>query len=75
MASNSLPLPSEDQCLALTDEQCFKILEYYDPYDPKGLRAYTNWGLAHQPELVRLYMARLPFPRIEFRMSTKPKWP
>ncbi|TVY31479.1 hypothetical protein LSUB1_G008903 [Lachnellula subtilissima] len=68
MAPPGLPLPSKEQCFALTDEQCHKILLHRDPDDA---RANKTWELLHQPELVRLYMTRISFPQIRDYMKSK----
>lgn len=68
MAPSGLPLPSKDQCFALSDEQCQKILLHRDPDDT---RANKTWEFVHQPELVRLYMTRISFPQIRDYMKSK----
>jgi hypothetical protein len=68
----SVLLPTNDQCMALTDEQCFRLLELRDP---KGEALNRNWALHHEPELVRLYMSMISFPQIEQRMRSKLDWP
>jgi len=64
-------LPSKDQCLALTDEQCRRIQAEVDPY---GIRASKNWEFAHQPTLIRLYMTAMSFPQIADAMKDKLSW-
>ncbi|KAF4626646.1 hypothetical protein G7Y89_g11509 [Cudoniella acicularis] len=71
MASSSPscpPLPTKDQCFALSDSQCHKILLHRDP---DNSRANKNWELVHQPELVRLYMTMISFPQVRDHMKTK----
>lgn len=68
MASSNWPLPSKEQCLALSDEQCRKIQEHLDP---NGIRINKDWELEHQPELVRLYMRLLSFNKIADAMASK----
>ncbi|KAF8862974.1 hypothetical protein BDZ45DRAFT_146019 [Acephala macrosclerotiorum] len=67
---NSLA-PSRDQCYALTDEQCYRILELRDP---RGIRANKDWEALHQPELIRHYMYMRSFPQIEQLMKSKLDW-
>ncbi|KAH8669490.1 hypothetical protein BGZ60DRAFT_36270 [Tricladium varicosporioides] len=62
------PLPTKDQCFALSDGQCHRILLHRDP---DNSRANKNWELVHQPELVRLYMTMVSFPQIRDHMKTK----
>jgi len=71
MASSGLPLPTRDQCYALTDEQCRKIQEHRDP---EGRRANADWERPYQPELVRHYMAMLSFKQVEDAMKSRLEW-
>ncbi|KAE8441881.1 hypothetical protein EG329_004237 [Mollisiaceae sp. DMI_Dod_QoI] len=71
MTSRNGLLPSRDQCYALTDEQCYKILELRDP---RGIRANKDWEALHQPELIRHYMYMRSFPQIEQLMKSKLDW-
>jgi hypothetical protein len=59
-------LPSEEQCLALTDEQCHRIQA---ELDPQNVRAYKIWEVKHQPHLIRLYMTGKSFPLIADAMK------
>jgi hypothetical protein len=68
MASMHLPLPTEEQCRALSDEQCLQIQQFLDP---AGVRINKDWELEHQPTLVRLYMSLLSFNKIEAAMGLK----
>lgn len=61
------PLPTRDQCLALTDYQCYQILCYGDPM---GTSANQNWEGSYQTKLVRFYMSGMSLPQI--RDSMKP---
>lgn len=71
MASRTLEIPSQEQCFALSDDQCRQIQEFRDP---DGSRNYKNWELDHQPELIRLYMTMLSFPHIEQAMKMRLDW-
>jgi len=71
MASKMTELPTQEQCYALTEEQCRRI---QDIRDPDGTRNYKNWEAQHQTELIRLYMTMLSFPHIEQQMRTKLDW-
>jgi hypothetical protein len=68
MASSNWPLPTKEQCLALTDEQCRKIQQLCDP---NGTRINKDWELVYQPTLVRLYMSLLSFTKIQAAMASK----
>jgi hypothetical protein len=68
MASSNWPLPTKEQCLALSDEQCRKIQQLLDP---DGTRINKDWELVHQPTLVRLYMSLLSFTKIQAVMESK----
>ncbi|KAH8742665.1 hypothetical protein F5882DRAFT_472091 [Hyaloscypha sp. PMI_1271] len=59
------PLPSEIQCLALTDEQCRKSQNFVDP---DGKRMFSDWQFDSQPQLIRLYMTGISFPQIQEKM-------
>jgi len=64
------PLPSWNQCFALTDHQCHQILCYRDP---TGTRAEKDW--IHQDRrLVRLYMTRMSSPQIREFMESSSRW-
>jgi len=71
MASRALEIPTQEQCSALTDEQCRRIQELRDP---DGVRNYKNWELENQPDLIRLYMTMQSFPHIEQAMRAKLDW-
>ena len=71
MTSKNLQLPSEEQCCALTDEQCRRIQAEVDPLD---MRAYKTWELKHQPDLIRLYMTGKSFPLIADAMKSELEW-
>ncbi len=71
MAARNHLLPTREQCFALTDEQCRKIM---DLLDEKGIRARKDWEYELQPELVRLYMTMWSFPIIETYMKPKLEW-
>jgi hypothetical protein len=71
MASRTPEIPTQEQCFALSDQQCRRI---QDLRDPEGVRNYKNWELQHQPELIRLYMTMLSFPHIEQAMKSKLDW-
>lgn len=71
MGSTSLPLPSKEQCYALSDKQCRDIQEHQDP---KGLRANSEWEMEYQPELVRHYMNMLSFKQVEDVMKPRLEW-
>lgn len=71
MAARMTELPTQEQCFALTDEQCKRIQHIRDP---EGTRNYKNWELQHQMELIRLYMTMLSFPHIEQAMRSKLDW-
>lgn len=68
MASRNLQLPDQEECFALTDEQCRRIMDYQDP---NGIRSNRDWEAEHQPLLIRLYMAMWIFPDIEHYMQSK----
>lgn len=77
MSSNTLvPAPSnperptEEQCFALTDEQCRQIQALVDP---DGIRL-RNWEFEYQPELIRLYMTGMSLARIESAMAPRLTW-
>jgi hypothetical protein len=69
-SKNSL-LPSKDRCLALSEQQCRRIQA---EVDPDGKRAFKDWEFAHQPTLIRLYMAAMSFPQIADAMKHKLTW-
>ena len=71
MASPNLPLPSREQCYALSDEQCRRIQGYRDP---EGTRTNPEWEVEYQPELIRHYMNMLSFKQIEDAMKTRLEW-
>jgi hypothetical protein len=71
MTPSNLPLPSRDQCYALTDEQCCKIQEHRDPH---GQRANADWEGPYQCELVRHYMAMLSFKQVADAMQPRLEW-
>jgi hypothetical protein len=71
MTSKNPLLPSEEQCRALTDEQCHRIQA---EVDPRNERAYKAWELKHQPTLIRLYMTGKSFPLIADAMKYKLEW-
>lgn len=71
MATKKYLLPSLEQCLALTDEQCHLIMNLRDP---EGIRAQKNWELAHQAELIRQYMTMRSFTQIAQIMRSKLEW-
>jgi hypothetical protein len=71
MGPSALPLPSKDQCYALSDEQCRKIQEHRDPH---GRRANADWESPYQCELVRHYMAMLSFKQVEDVMKPRLEW-
>jgi hypothetical protein len=71
MTSRNPLLPSEEQCLALTDEQCHRIQAEVDPRDE---RAYKTWELKYQPTLIRLYMSGKSFPAIADAMRYNIEW-
>ncbi|KAG9249065.1 hypothetical protein BJ878DRAFT_537670 [Calycina marina] len=71
MASPNLPLPSREQCYALSDEQCRRIQGYRDP---EGIRTNPEWEVEYQPELIRHYMNMLSFKQIEDAMKTRLEW-
>jgi hypothetical protein len=71
MPSTNLPMPTKDQCYALSDEQCHKIQERRDP---GGVRVNSDWEPAYQAELLRHYMAMLSFKQIEDAMKSRLDW-
>ncbi|KAH8587050.1 hypothetical protein B0O99DRAFT_694901 [Bisporella sp. PMI_857] len=71
MGSWHQPLPTGDQCYALTDNQCRSILKYRDP---NGMRTNPDWEQEHQAELVRHYMRMLSFKQIEDIMRPRLTW-
>jgi hypothetical protein len=68
MTSMNPLLPSKDQCLALSEQQCRWIQAEIDPTDT---RAFKGWEFAHQPTLIRLYMTAMSFPQIADAMKHK----
>jgi hypothetical protein len=71
MTSMTHLLPSKDQCLALTEQQCRRIQAEVDPNDE---RASKNWEYTHQSTLIRLYMTAMSFPQIADAMKDKLPW-
>jgi hypothetical protein len=78
MSSNTLvparrnpALPTKKQCFALTDEQCRTVQALVDP---DGKRLQRNWEFEYQPELIRLYMTGMSFPRIQSAMAPRLTW-
>lgn len=64
-------LPTKDQCLALTDDQCRRIQNFLDPYHQ---RIQKDWALEYQPVLIRLYMTRMSFYEIASLMTPRLIW-
>lgn len=71
MASRHLPLPTEEQCYGLSDDQCRLIQEYQDPH---GRRTNRDWEISHQGELIRYYMLMLSFKQMEDNMRPRLTW-
>jgi hypothetical protein len=69
--SRNLPLPTQDECYALSDDECRLIQQYQDPYSE---RIYKEWEPKYQAELVRHYMRMLDFNQIEAAMKPTLVW-
>lgn len=70
LSTNTI-LPTKEQALNLTDDQCRKI---QDIVDPDGLRSSREWEWENQPELIRLYMTMMSFPAMEAALKGRLTW-
>lgn len=70
MEPPSFPLPTQEQCYALTDEQCRMILQYRNPNKMMN----SDWEEESQAELVRLYMTMKSFKSVEDAMKSRLDW-
>ncbi|CZR67512.1 uncharacterized protein PAC_17411 [Phialocephala subalpina] len=59
-------VPTWQQCMSLTDQQCRRIQALRDP---NGIRANSTWEERHQDKLIRLYMTMMSFNQIETAMQ------
>ncbi|RKF81621.1 hypothetical protein GcM3_033010 [Golovinomyces cichoracearum] len=71
MTPKNLFLPSLEQCISLTDEQCHFIMKLRDP---ENIRVQKNWERAYQPELIRQYMTMRSFTQIAQIMRPRLEW-
>ncbi|TQS38819.1 hypothetical protein Golomagni_00667 [Golovinomyces magnicellulatus] len=71
MTPKNLLLPSLEQCISLTDEQCHFIMKLRDP---ENIRVQKNWERAYQPELIRQYMTMRSFTQIAQIMRPRLEW-